>query len=80
MIILECYMVGKVCSWVHSLQGPILALVYIWYINTQQNERKNKINLSIHIRTFTILYAQYTHKNNKRVHALSGSSKSKGDN
>ena len=38
-------------------KGPILKLVYPWYINTEQNRRKDDINSITHTRTLKILYA-----------------------
>ena len=37
---------------VHTHEGPILALIYLWYTNTEYSGRKNKINAFVHSRTF----------------------------
>ena len=37
--------------------GSILALVYT---NTEQNRKKDKMNSTIHKKTFNVLYKQYT--------------------
>ena len=48
--------VGKRFSWVPTHQRPILALVYPWYTNMEQNGRKDKINTIVHTWTFNLLY------------------------
>ena len=51
-------MVGKILSWVSTLQEPILKLVYLWYTNTEQNRKKDKTDSITHTRhlTFYIIY------------------------
>ena len=57
--ILHCqYWLGwwlKIFSWVPTYQVLILTLVYLWYIKTEHNRRKDKINTFVH-RTFNFLY------------------------
>ena len=42
-------------SQVPTHQGPILALVYLGYTNTDHNQKKDKINTFVHTRTFNLL-------------------------
>ena len=39
---------GGIFSWILTLQGTILALVYTWYTNTEYNGRKDNISSFIH--------------------------------
>ena len=55
--LLEYLVVREIFSQVPALPGWILAFVYLWYTNTEQNERKDKINTFMHTKTFNLLYS-----------------------
>ena len=72
-VLLECLVVGRIFSQIPILRGPILALVYEWYINvvlvchrytnTKCNRKKeDKINSFANTRTIKLLNTWYTYK------------------
>ena len=48
-------MLRKIFSWFKTHQGPIFALVYTWYTNTEYNRWKEKMNALVHRRTLKLL-------------------------
>ena len=54
--------VSKIFSGVYTHQGPILALAYPFYTNTEHNDRKGQINSFTPTKTFNIYYIQYTYQ------------------
>ena len=55
--LLVCLLLGKLFCQVSTHQGPVLALVYLPYINNDHSWRKEKINIFVLTRTFKLLYA-----------------------
>ena len=52
----------KIFSQVSTHQGPILKLVYPWYINTEHNGKKDKVHLYTKKHLMYIMYIQCIYK------------------